>query len=171
MWLNANDGAGSDSKAHGCDCRRFRCASGPPQRDHVSHLSPKTMASDRVDPAAVFLLAMSVLADALGIAAYLGLESDRTLRVAICGTLTVVAVGAGLTSAVKAAKKWRGARGPFELSHQHRNRAIASLAALLFAIALAIATVDLAASHSKAHGLIVEPSHQEPAPSTSERGV
>jgi len=119
--------------------------------------------ADRPDSATIFLLVVSVLADALGIAAYLGLKSDHALRLAISGVLAVVAAAAGLTTAVEAAKKWRGPRGPFELTHRHRNRAIASLAALVFAVVLGIATVELAVSPVKAHKPVEKHIPQRPA--------
>jgi hypothetical protein len=90
-----------------------------------------------------FLVAVSFIADAAGLLAYLGLDATRSVRIGLGSALSVVALSAGGTTAVSAARSWLGPRGAYRTSGYHRNTFLAALACLALAALLIASTVHV----------------------------
>ena len=90
-----------------------------------------------------FLVAVSFIADAAGLLAYLGLDATRSVRIGLGSALSVVALSAGGTTAVSAARSWLGPRGAYRTSGYHRNTFLAALACLALAGVLIASTVHV----------------------------
>lgn len=95
------------------------------------------------------LVIVSFVADAVGIVAYLGFDGDRTVRIILGSLLTLVALVAGVATAISAARAWLGPRGAFRPTSYHRNNFFAALLALALAVLLGVATAHVIANDGK----------------------
>jgi hypothetical protein len=92
---------------------------------------------------------VSLIADAVGIATYLGFEGDHTVRIILGSALTLIALAAGMATAISAGRAWLGPRGAFRPTSFHRNNFFAASIALALAAFLGVATAHVIAKSAK----------------------
>lgn len=94
------------------------------------------------------LLGTAVLADLIGIGAFLGFEPDETIRLVLGGVIAAVGIVASTRMLVRALRYWASPAGSYEVEGYHRTTIGNRLAALAATLGLGGVVVYVALNAS-----------------------
>lgn len=91
---------------------------------------------------------VSFIADLIGILGFLGLNGDRSLRIAVGATIAITGIAIAGIFLLRSVRFWSSAEGAYHPRRYYQRRIGGAAISLLAAAVLGIAVVNLAASEN-----------------------